>query len=96
MAVSDSRTVRIFLSSTFLDFAEIVGFKYLMGMHLNDSKKELGSRIDRHASLGEGKIGLHAFRILMQDERFNGIPLILETPDQDKWKDEITLLRQLE
>lgn len=78
---------------TFDHFEETVGFSYLMGMHLNDSKKDLGTRVDRHHSLGEGFIGLDCFRFIMADDRFNGIPLILETPDPSIWADEIKLLR---
>ena len=77
---------------TFNFFDEIVGFKYLKGMHLNDSKKELATRVDRHHSLGEGFIGLDVFEWIMNDDRFDNMPLILETPDDSKWKEEITLL----
>lgn len=80
---------------TFKDFASLVGFDYLKGMHLNDSKKERGSRVDRHAPLGEGHIGLDGFRFIMEDERFDGIPLILETPDTDRWDEEIALLYEM-
>ena len=81
---------------TFDQFEQIVGFNYLMGMHLNDSKKDLATRVDRHHSLGEGFIGLDCFRFIMADERFNGIPLILETPNPAIWADEIELLRTFE
>ncbi len=77
---------------TWNDFEKIVGFKYLMGMHINDSKPPLGSKKDRHHSIGEGEIGLDAFRFLMNDERMDDIPLILETIDDTIWKDEIELL----
>lgn len=77
-------------------FDNIVGFKYLMGMHLNDSKPDLGSHVDRHESIGKGKIGLDAFRFIMNDERMNDIPLILETIDESIWKQEIELLYSLE
>ncbi len=77
---------------TWSDFEKIVGFKYLMGMHINDSKPPLGSKKDRHHSLGEGEIGLDAFRFLMNDERMDDIPLILETIDDKIWKNEIELL----
>jgi len=79
-------------SKTFADFERIVGFKYLKGMHLNDTKKGLGSRVDRHESLGEGLLGIDPFRWIMTDPRFDGIPLILETPDETKWSREIQLL----
>ncbi len=81
---------------TFDQFEQIVGFSYLKGMHINDSKKELATRVDRHHSLGEGFIGLDCFRFIMADERFNGMPLILETPDPARWPDEIKLLRSFE
>ncbi len=61
-------------------------------MHLNDAKKKLGSKIDRHASLGEGLIGLDAFKFIMRDSRFEEIPLILETPEPEIWQDEIEML----
>ncbi len=79
---------------TFAEFGRIVGFHYLKGMHLNDSKAPLGSRKDRHHSLGEGEIGWDAFRYIMQDDRFNGIPMVLETIDETIWADEISALKQ--
>jgi len=77
-------------------FGNIVGFEYLMGMHLNDSKPDLGSHVDRHESIGKGKIGLDAFRFIMNDERMDDIPLILETIDESIWAEEIELLYSLE
>ncbi len=77
---------------TWKNFDEIIGFKYLKGMHINDSKPELGSRVDRHDSLGKGKIGLDAFRFIMNDSHMDDIPLILETIDDSIWADEINLL----
>ena len=71
----------------------MVGFQYLRGMHLNDAKSTLGSRVDRHHSLGEGNIGKTAFSWLMKDARFDGIPMILETINPDIWKDEIAWLK---
>jgi len=59
---------------------------------MNDSKTDLGSRVDRHAPIGKGKIGLDTFRFIMNDARFDGIPLILETPDRERWAEEIALL----
>ncbi|SFZ97518.1 Endonuclease IV [hydrothermal vent metagenome] len=73
-------------------FDRIVGSKYLMGMHINDSKPELGSRVDRHHSLGEGQIGWDAFSFIMNDERMDDIPLILETIDETIWPEEIKAL----
>lgn len=81
---------------TWAEFDKIVGFNYLMGMHINDSKPPLGSKKDRHHSLGKGEIGLDAFRFLMNDERMDDIPLILETIDDTIWKDEIELLYSFE
>jgi len=78
------------------EFENIVGFKYLRGMHLNDSKPELGSHVDRHESIGKGKIGLEAFRYIMNDPRMDDIPLILETIDESIWAQEIKLLYSLE
>ena len=78
---------------TFDEFDRTVGFGFLRGMHLNDAMKPLGSRVDRHAPLGEGCIGLDAFRYIARDSRFDGIPLILETPDVARWPEEIALLK---
>ncbi len=78
---------------TFAGFGKIVGFQYLRGMHLNDAKSAFGSRVDRHHSLGEGNIGHDAFRWIMQDARFDGIPLILETINPDIWAEEIAWLK---
>ncbi len=80
---------------TFADFEKLVGFKHLKGMHLNDTKKGQGSRVDRHESLGEGILGIDAFRWIMTDSRFDGIPLILETPDESRWAEEIKLLKSM-
>jgi len=81
---------------TMKKFDEIIGFKYLKGMHINDSKAKFASRVDRHHSLGKGEIGLDAFKFIMQDKRIDNIPLILETIDPDIWAEEIKLLRKLE
>ncbi|OED42059.1 deoxyribonuclease IV [Endozoicomonas sp. (ex Bugula neritina AB1)] len=80
---------------TFAEFENIVGFQYLKGMHLNDSKCELNSRKDRHHSLGQGEIGWDVFKYIMQDDRFNRIPMVLETVDDTIWKDEIEALRMM-
>ena len=82
-------------TATFAEFDEIVGFNYLRGMHLNDSKPECGSHVDRHESLGQGKIGFDLFSYIIKDERFDGIPLILETPVPELWPDEIKRLKTL-
>ena len=79
----------------FADFDSIIGFKYLKGMHINDTKKPLGSRVDRHESIGEGFLGIDTFRHIASDSRFDGIPLILETPNEEIWAQEIKLLYSL-
>jgi deoxyribonuclease-4 len=80
----------------FHEFEEVVGFGYLKGMHINDSKKELGSRVDRHDSLGTGTLGLEVFECIMNDSRFDGIPLILETPNEELWAEEIQILKNMQ
>jgi deoxyribonuclease IV len=80
----------------FKEFEEVVGFQYLKGMHINDSKKELGSRVDRHDSLGTGTLGLEVFECIMKDSRFDGIPLILETPNEEIWAEEIQILKNMQ
>lgn len=87
----DLRTPEAF-EATLEEFDRNVGFEYLRGVHLNDSKTELGSRVDRHASIGMGRIGLEPFRLIMNDRRFEEIPLILETPESERWGEEIRLL----
>ena len=80
----------------FQEYDEVVGFQYLKGMHINDSKKELGSRVDRHDSLGTGTLGLEVFECIMNDSRFDGIPLILETPNEELWAEEIKILKNMQ
>ncbi len=80
---------------TFRKFDEIIGFKYLQGMHINDSKKELATRVDRHDRLGKGFMGMDTFSFIVNDSRFDNLPLILETPDEDLWAEEIVMLRNL-
>lgn len=80
---------------TFSAFDEVIGFEYLRGMHLNDAKKNLGSRVDRHESIGKGTLGMEVFRRIMHDPRFDDLPLILETPDDTIWAEEIRLLYRL-
>jgi len=82
-------------TETFRLFESIVGFNYLKGMHLNDTKKELGSRVDRHDSIGKGFLGTDVFGMLMNDERFDNIPLILETPDELLYEHEIKIMYSL-
>ena len=80
---------------TFAEFEQVVGFKYLRGMHLNGSKTPLGSRKDRHDTLREGTIGTAFCEFIMKDDRFDGIPMILETINPDIWAEEIKFLRTL-
>jgi deoxyribonuclease-4 len=88
----DLRT-REALDATFAEFERVVGFGYLRGMHLNDAMKPLGSRVDRHAPLGDGEIGWECFRYILGDKRFDDMPLILETPDEARWATEIETLK---
>lgn len=78
---------------TFAEFDRIVGMHYLRAMHINDSKVELGSRVDRHHSLGKGHIGWSCFEYIAKDSRFNQIPLILETIEPELWSEEIAQLQ---
>jgi deoxyribonuclease-4 len=79
-------------TATFREFDAVVGQKYLRGMHLNDAKAEFGSKKDRHHSIGLGTLGLEPFRLIMNDKRFEEIPLILETIDEERWAGEIRQL----
>ena len=78
---------------TWEEFDKIIGADYLKGIHLNDSKKPLGSRVDRHDNIGQGFLGFDFFAKFIQDQRFDNMPIILETPDESKWKAEIEWLR---
>lgn len=80
---------------TFAELDRVVGLGYLRGMHLNDAMKPLGSHVDRHAPLGDGEIGWECFRYIAADSRFDDIPLILETPDEARWPEEIARLKVL-
>ncbi len=80
---------------TMEEAGRVIGIEWLRGIHLNDAKSEFGSRVDRHAPLRKGTIGEELFHQMMNDERLNGIPMILETPEPEKWPDEITWLRSL-
>ena len=91
----DIRTKETY-QKTMDEFDKIIGFKYLKGMHLNDSKAKFASRVDRHHSLGKGEIGLDAFKFIMNDSRIDNIPLILETINPDIWEEEIKLLYSFE
>lgn len=88
----DIRTPEAY-EKTMKEFAEVVGFNYLAGMHLNDAKVELGSRKDRHHSLGKGELGWDTFKIIMRDPRLDDMPLVLETIDENLWAEEIKQLK---
>ncbi|MCD7977365.1 MAG: deoxyribonuclease IV [Tannerellaceae bacterium] len=90
----DIRTAEGF-KTTFDLFDRIIGFSYLKGMHINDSKKELGTRVDRHHNIGQGVMGIETFKLITQDPRFDDMPLILETPDETLWAEEIQYLYSL-
>jgi deoxyribonuclease-4 len=87
----DIRTRDGFLK-TMEHFDKTVGMKYLRGMHLNDSKAGLNSHVDRHESLGAGLLGIDVFTCIMKDKRFENIPLVLETPNEEIWAQEIQQL----
>jgi len=90
----DIKSVKGF-EETFGKFEKIIGFGYLKGMHLNDSKKEFATRVDRHENLNKGFLGEEVFRLIMNDERFDNMPLILETPEESLWAEEIAKLYSL-
>lgn len=81
--------------ATFAELDRIVGMKYLKGMHLNDDLKAMGSKVDRHAPLGQGTLGMEVFKFIAQDSRFDNMPLVLETPDTALWPVEIQTLYDL-
>lgn len=91
----DLSTVEGF-TKVFNEFESIIGFSYLKGMHLNGSKKGLSTRVDRHENLHQGLLGEEVFAMIMKDPRFDSIPLILETPDETKWAEEIRYLYSLQ
>lgn len=90
----DLRTPEAF-NKTFEEFDRVIGLDRLKVMHLNDAKKDLGSRVDRHDGIGKGKLGEQSFSILLNDSRFQEIPLLLETPELENHEAEIRLLRGL-
>lgn len=79
----------------FRDFDRVVGLRHLVALHLNDSKTARGSRVDRHAHIGKGEIGLEAFRVIMRDRRLRKIPKVLETPKGKELKEDLANLRTL-
>jgi len=81
---------------TWKEFDETIGGQYLRAIHLNDTKKPFASRVDRHDSIGKGLLGMEFFQRFMRDPRFDNMPLILETPDETLWAEEIKLLHSLE
>ena len=78
---------------TFQEFDDVVGAQYLKAIHLNDTKKEFGSRVDRHDSIGKGFLDIDFFKRFINDPRFDNMPIIMETPDDTLWKEEIAMLR---
>ncbi|MBN1196619.1 MAG: deoxyribonuclease IV [Candidatus Aminicenantes bacterium] len=88
----DLRTAEAY-EKTMTAFHDGVGFHFLRGMHLNDARSPLGSRVDRHASLGDGHLGWEPFRMIMEDPRTADVPLILETPEPDRWPAELATLK---
>jgi len=80
---------------TFRKFDEIIGFKFLKGLHLNDTKKDFATRVDRHENIGTGFLGIDTFEMFVNDSRFDDMPLILETPDDSLWETEIKKLYSL-
>jgi deoxyribonuclease-4 len=84
------------ITQVFGHFENVIGFKYLKGMHLNDAMKPLASKVDRHSTLGNGVLGMVPFQMIMKDPRFDGIPLMLETPDPDIWAQELDTLRSFQ
>ncbi len=87
----DIRTKKTY-EETISSFDNVIGLSFLKGMHLNDAKSSYESKVDRHASIGEGNIGVEAFQLIMTDPRLENIPLILETPDPARWEKEIEML----
>jgi deoxyribonuclease-4 len=90
--IRDKKTYR----QTMDEFSRIVGFRYIRGLHLNDVKIDLGSRVDRHENLGKGKLGVAPFRLLMEDPRFDGITCVLETVDENIWGEEVEMLKSMQ
>jgi deoxyribonuclease IV len=89
-------TTKAAYEKTMAEFDEVVGLSYLRGMHINDAKSEFGRRVDRHHSIGKGNMGLDVFKFIMNDNRLEEMPLILETIDESLWKEEIAMLRRFQ
>lgn len=89
----DLRNEKVY-QAAMAEFEAVIGFNRLRGMHLNDARSPLGSRVDRHASLGDGHLGWEPFSMIMADPRTAGIPLILETPDPERWPEELRILKR--
>ena len=81
-------------AKVFAELDSVVSLKYLRGIHLNDALKPLGSRVDRHAPLGQGTIGLECFKFIATSPIFDNIPIVLETPDESLWPHEIEMLKK--
>lgn len=81
--------------SVWEEFNSEVGLEYLRAIHLNDTKKEMGSRVDRHDSIGKGLLGIEFFKRIMADRNLDHIPFILETPDESLWAEEIAMLKKM-
>jgi deoxyribonuclease-4 len=80
--------------ATMKHFDQVIGLRKVKAFHLNDSKTELGSKIDRHEHIGQGHLGMRAFRLIVNDERFHGIPMVLETPgDAEDFKRNLQTLK---
>ena len=91
----DLRTKEAY-EKTFIEFDNILELKNLKAFHINDSKKEMGSRVDRHEHIGKGTIGLNAFSFLLNDPRFKNTPKVLETPGKEEdFKKNLDLLKSL-
>ena len=90
----DIRTKKTY-EATFAEFDRVIGLKWISAFHLNDAMKELGSRVDRHTHIGEGHIGVSGFRLLMNDERFAEVPMVLETPKGPEMAEDVKNLKVL-
>jgi deoxyribonuclease-4 len=80
-------------AKTFEELDRTISLSYLRGVHLNDALKPMGSRVDRHASLGDGTIGWECFKFIASSPMFDNVPIILETPDESRWAEEIAKLK---